>query len=186
MDGPILCPEIPACSAKIFDPSAQPAPKGYVYFSRMLRHEHLDDRSMQEILARAAEIDGNADYDLEILEKTAAELGISAQAVRQAREEHKRGAEERRLREQFRLERAAGFRNHLVPYVVVNIFLHAINFITDRGDYWAIFPLLGWGIGLAIHGFHALGKSGPAFEADFRAWLAEKRKAASVLLPPDR
>jgi hypothetical protein len=44
-----------------------------------------------------------------------------------------------------------GFYTHALVYVLVNLGLFAINTVTGRG-HWYIWPLLGWGIGLAIHG----------------------------------
>lgn len=41
---------------------------------------------------------------------------------------------------------------HVIAYVTVNLFLTAIWFLTDPGGFfWPMFPILGWGIGLAFH-----------------------------------
>jgi 2TM domain len=41
---------------------------------------------------------------------------------------------------------------HILAYVAVNLFLNAIWLLTMPGGfYWPVFPLLGWGIGLAFH-----------------------------------
>ena len=50
-----------------------------------------------------------------------------------------------------RIEELRGFYAHLAAYGAVNVFLLLINLITSPGSLWFIFPLLGWGIGLAIH-----------------------------------
>lgn len=44
-----------------------------------------------------------------------------------------------------------GFYTHALVYVLVNLGLFAINTVTG-GEHWAIWPLAGWGLGLAIHG----------------------------------
>jgi len=44
-----------------------------------------------------------------------------------------------------------GFYIHALVYVLVNLGLFAISSQSGRGN-WHIFPLLGWGLGLAIHG----------------------------------
>ncbi len=41
---------------------------------------------------------------------------------------------------------------HLVLYVVVNLALVQINLMSDPQKIWYIWPLIGWGIGLAAHG----------------------------------
>jgi 2TM domain len=48
-----------------------------------------------------------------------------------------------------------GFLIHLCVYVLVNLGLLAVNAYTG-GTRWAVFPLLGWGLGLAIHGIVTL------------------------------
>ena len=44
-----------------------------------------------------------------------------------------------------------GFFIHALVFVLVNAGLYAIN-ASLGGGRWAVFPLLGWGLGLAIHG----------------------------------
>src|SRR5437660_873248 len=56
-----------------------------------------------------------------------------------------------------RLEKRKQFRTHLFTYVLVNVLLILVWLGTaiSAGDGawfpWPIFPLLGWGIGLAFH-----------------------------------
>ena len=54
-----------------------------------------------------------------------------------------------------RVERKIGFITHLVIYLFVNGLLIAINLTTSPGNLWFIFPLLGWGLGLLLHGLRA-------------------------------
>lgn len=64
------------------------------------------------------------------------------------------------------------FKMHAIVYVCVNVFLMAIWMITGGADemhramwsdgwspgyYWPIWTHLGWGLGLAIHGFTTYG-----------------------------
>jgi hypothetical protein len=61
-----------------------------------------------------------------------------------------------------RLERLArkraamrmGWIVHAVVFVTVNLLLAAISI--GNGQRWAMFPLFGWGLGLAIHGMVVL------------------------------
>ncbi|MGB4117402.1 MAG: 2TM domain-containing protein [Polaromonas sp.] len=50
--------------------------------------------------------------------------------------------------------RAAGVKRgwyiHALVYVCVNLILALLSSMT--GKHWAVFPALGWGLGLAIHG----------------------------------
>jgi hypothetical protein len=43
-----------------------------------------------------------------------------------------------------------GWYIHAGVYLAVNVLLAILSFLGDRS--WAIFPALGWGLGLTIHG----------------------------------
>jgi hypothetical protein len=50
-----------------------------------------------------------------------------------------------------RLRRRRDFVGMLVAYVVVNLFLVGVWVFTSHdGDFWPIWPILGWGVGLAF------------------------------------
>jgi hypothetical protein len=51
-----------------------------------------------------------------------------------------------------RVNQKMGFYIHLAVFVLVNLGLAAINLI-GGGQRWHLWPLAGWGLGLAIHGF---------------------------------
>ncbi|MBY9006174.1 MAG: 2TM domain-containing protein [Candidatus Lokiarchaeota archaeon] len=42
-------------------------------------------------------------------------------------------------------------RFHAITYIMVNILLTILNYVTNASYYWFVFPLLGWLIGLSIH-----------------------------------
>ena len=64
---------------------------------------------------------------------------------------------------QERIEEIRGFWGHLASYIAVNGFLLAINVLNWEGELWVVYPMLGWGIGLAIHAFTTFG-TGAAWE----------------------
>lgn len=51
-----------------------------------------------------------------------------------------------------RVEDIKGFYTHLLVYACVNAGLFLINLLTSPGNWWFYWALLGWGIGLAVHG----------------------------------
>ncbi|KAF7781742.1 hypothetical protein PRUB_b1064 [Pseudoalteromonas rubra] len=57
--------------------------------------------------------------------------------------------QEQRIIEQVRAIK--DFYSHLITYVVVNSGLFAINMFTSPDYIWALWPALGWGIGLFSH-----------------------------------
>ena len=52
-----------------------------------------------------------------------------------------------------RVEDTKGLYIHIGVYVIVNAALFAINMITSPDTLWFYWPLLGWGVGLALHVF---------------------------------
>lgn len=56
-----------------------------------------------------------------------------------------------------KVRRIRGFYAHLLKYVVIIAVLFAINLFTNPGYIWAVWPMLGWGIGLSFHGLRVFG-----------------------------
>ena len=50
-----------------------------------------------------------------------------------------------------RVKEIKEFYSHLLSYVVVNLFLMALNLLTSPDHLWFFWPMLGWGIGIAVH-----------------------------------
>jgi len=61
--------------------------------------------------------------------------------------------EDRREAAVKRVRAKRDFRNHLATYLIVNSLLVAIWATTGAGYFWPIWPILGWGIGLALNGW---------------------------------
>jgi hypothetical protein len=55
-------------------------------------------------------------------------------------------------RAKARVEERLGFYRHATIYVAVNLFLLALNWYRSPDHWWAMWSVLGWGIGLASHG----------------------------------
>jgi hypothetical protein len=60
--------------------------------------------------------------------------------------------EERYFKAKKRVEEIKGFYGNLTAYIVVNIGLLVINLLTSPDHLWFYWPMIGWGIGVAIHG----------------------------------
>ena len=79
-----------------------------------------------------------------------------------------------------------GFYKHLSTYIVVISGLLLINFLTVPDDNWAIWPAMGWGIGLLFHGiktFQGFNLFGPEWEKrqvekrlGRKLWIDEERR----------
>ena len=73
------------------------------------------------------------------------------------------------LREQAieRLKKKRDFRAHVFIYVAVNAMLVAIWAIVGGGFFWPIFPILGWGVGVAANAWDVYGRK-PIGEDEIR------------------
>lgn len=139
--------------------------------------QHYRPKDAQEILRRALARPTPTDaFSHAQLRAMAAELDIDAETLDRTAAEWQAEQEQADARRRFIAARRRGFLGHLIPYLAVNTGLIAANLLTDRADFWAIWPLLGWGIGLLSHGLCALRTHGDGFEADFRQWQADQQK----------
>jgi len=43
------------------------------------------------------------------------------------------------------------FYTHLIIYGIMGCFFLTLNILTSFGNWWFFWPMLGWGIGIAIH-----------------------------------
>jgi hypothetical protein len=66
--------------------------------------------------------------------------------------------DELRRRAVKRLQAKAGFWTHFAIYLAVNAFLVMIWAFTGAGYFWPIFPIAGWGIGVAANAWDAFGR----------------------------
>ncbi len=58
-----------------------------------------------------------------------------------------------------RLKKKRDFRSHLFMYVAVNAMLVVIWAVTGTDNFfWPIFPILGWGVGVAANAWDVYGR----------------------------
>ena len=61
------------------------------------------------------------------------------------------------------LKKKSDFRTHIFIYIAVNAMLVVIWAITSDGDFfWPIFPILGWGIGVAANAWDVYANKPPS------------------------
>lgn len=73
-----------------------------------------------------------------------------------------------------RLKAQRDFKRSLVAYVAVNAFLVVIWAVGDRGSFWPIWPIAGWGLALAFQAWNAYGAK-PISEEDIRREMERGR-----------
>ncbi|HWD39767.1 MAG TPA: 2TM domain-containing protein [Fimbriimonas sp.] len=140
-----------------------------------MSQKFYEEEEADAILRLAAQRTGAGGMTREKLLSTAAELGITPEAVEQAERDIRRQSQEGGLRKEFERGIRSEFYADLTSYVLVNGFLCAINYLTAHSINWAIWPILGWGLGLAFHVKEAFFKGSQEHEAEFQKWLAKRK-----------
>lgn len=130
-----------------------------------------NDEDVDEVLKLALRKQGRGDPGLrERLLATAEELGISENEIIEAELEYARTKKERVEFLEFKQRQVREFREHFFVYIVINTMLVGINFVTTGTVSWAIWPILGWGIGLAFHAWGSLNTGSETFQEEFAAF----------------
>lgn len=89
-----------------------------------------------------------------------------------------------------RVAKKKGFYKHLSSYLIMGIFFFVLNLLSDPGDWWFYWPMLGWGIGLAFHyvgvfGFPGLNNMEESWEEEeIQKEMRRLEKSAVEELPP--
>jgi len=74
-----------------------------------------------------------------------------------------------------RVKKVKGFYSHFTTWLVFAAFFILLNLKTNPHDFWAFFPIIGWGIGVA---FHAIGVFGlPGLGKDWEERMLDKEMA---------
>jgi hypothetical protein len=141
----------------------------------MARHHYRESDPVEEILRIAMQNEGGPDVALrQRLLASAAELGISEDAVLKAEKQwHAQKKKEEEL-DEYRAHTLRSLYTHLGVYVVVNVFLVLMNMLTEHGRVdWAFWPILGWGIGLGCHLVAAVVQLKNPGGEEFQEWRKE-------------
>jgi hypothetical protein len=140
----------------------------------MADERRYNEQQVRAILERATRHDNPDGLSHSDLLEAAREAGISVSAVEQAAVEVEQAQELDAARQRILARRRSAFMSHLVAYLVVNVFLFALNAITTPGRWWSVFPLLGWGLAVALSARFGLSK-----EVSERALVREVSRAST-------
>lgn len=131
---------------------------------------------VEEILRIAMENEGGTDNTLrQRLLASAAELGLSEQAVLNAEQQWLEQKKKERELEEYRSHVLRALYTHLGVYVVVNMFLVLLNMLTSQGHLdWAPYVIVSWGMAIGIHLVAAMVQLKNPGGEDFKNWQDEK------------
>ncbi|UKP00508.1 2TM domain-containing protein [Nostoc sp. UHCC 0870] len=129
-----------------------------------------NSEQMQQILQKAFARQQQGEISRQQIIEIASELGVSSASLQAAEQEWLTQEIGEKKRQRFHAQRRDEFKSHLIAFIGVNGFLIVLNLFTSPSYFWAIFPLLGWGLGLFFSGMKAYKTSGESYENDFYEW----------------
>ena len=110
------------------------------------------DDEVSTIIRRALSRGGPKDtISHEELEEIARSSGVTSGELQAAIDAQESEAEVEALRAQWIARHRKEFSNHLTSYCIINGFLLLVNLMTMPRLLWVVWPMMGWGIGLAFH-----------------------------------
>ena len=108
-------------------------------------------QDVQKILTLAMATQQEELFSEKQLLEMGVELGISPELLKTAEQEwliQAKVQQEQQARREIKLQ---GFKAHLISFIAVNTLLVVLNLATTPRDFWAIYPISGWGLGLFMH-----------------------------------
>ncbi|MEH2175418.1 2TM domain-containing protein [Nostoc sp.] len=132
-----------------------------------------DSEDVEQILQKALTRKDKGEFSREQLLEMASELGISSNILEATEQKWLAQQEEERSRHTFNTFRRRAFWTHLVSFLAVNLFLILLNLITSPSYFWAIFPVLGWGLGLFFHWWSVYQSKSEDYEIAFQKWRTQ-------------
>ena len=111
------------------------------------------------------------------LVETARELGIDPSQLEAAAAEQMTVGVYDAAREEWKVQRKQKFFQHLRSYLIVNAFLAILSI--SAGEAWFLWPLLGWGIGLAFDVSDAFWPKEKQIDRGAKAVLRRKERIAA-------
>jgi hypothetical protein len=107
---------------------------------------------MQQILEVAFRQKQKGEYTREQIIEIASELGVSSESLQAAEQEWLKNNVEVKKEQMSNSQQRKDFKSHLFAFLAINGFLVLLNLVVNPGYFWAIYPILGWGLGLLLHG----------------------------------
>ena len=117
----------------------------------MSKDRSYGEDDVREIIDRALKEQPTAGVSHEDLLSIGAGVGLSPAAIESAAREVTDARLTKTATERVAARRRRGVLAHALVYSVVNALLFAINFLTTPGQWWVLFPIFFWGLGLLLH-----------------------------------
>uniref|UniRef100_UPI004049D92D histidine kinase n=1 Tax=Flavobacterium sp. TaxID=239 RepID=UPI004049D92D len=132
---------------------------------------------LQNIVDRYAILSDRTVRVFEDTEIFAVEIPLLTKQIQKMEQIKSYQTESAYLRAQRKVKLIKEFYSNLISYCLVIPFLIFINFKTYWGFQWFWFPMLGWGLGVTIHGFSAFGYGSSWEERKIKQLMEEEKES---------
>lgn len=140
--------------------------------------DYYTEEQVQQILHTAiARKSQGQDLSRNQVREIASELGISDADFAVAEQDWLNQSVLNRERAVFDTYLKKKFRDHLFMYAAVNAFLIGINLLTSSHVSWAVYPLLGWGLAVALDAWATYQTDSQEYEKQFQQWSRQQKRS---------
>jgi hypothetical protein len=117
----------------------------------MSKDRSYADDEVRAIVERALAAQPERNLSHEDLLSIGAGVGLSSEAIELAAQEVRAARAAAAAKVSVIARRRRGVAVHAFVFFAVNACLFAVNFLTTPGEWWFLFSLVGWGLGLILH-----------------------------------
>lgn len=143
--------------------------------------ELYSPEDVQNILQLAIARQGDrAELTHDQLLEIADDLGISADDLTLAEQEWFSRQQIQRDRQEFDQIRRLRWQQHVMKYLIINIFLIGFDWISSGNISWSLYVLLGWGLGLSLDTWKTFNTQGEDYDRAFQKWQRQRQFKQSV------
>lgn len=106
----------------------------------------------------------------------ASDMGVSETDFLSAVQEWQSKQVVRKEQVEFDKYKKKSFQSNLLKFGIVNSFLVALNLFTSGSIGWAIYPLLFWGLAVALDAWVTYQTESEEYEKQFQKWLQKQKR----------
>ncbi|MDB9529187.1 2TM domain-containing protein [Oscillatoria sp. CS-180] len=128
------------------NPSQQTLPQSVP----LARSQQYSPEAVQGILSKALELRSQEKYSAQQLAEMATELNVTPELLKQAEADWRSQQIETASRQAKSAERQRNRRDSWLKYLAGSALLVGINVATAGTVTWAVFPVMGWGLGVVF------------------------------------
>jgi hypothetical protein len=106
----------------------------------------------------------------------ASDMGVSEADFLAAVQEWQSTQAVRKEQVEFDKYKKKSFKSNVLKFAIVNSFLVALNLLTSGHIGWAIYPLLFWGLAVALDAWVTYQTDSEEYEKQFQKWMQKQKR----------